>query len=57
MISRRDPKPRRATGERPGANPFTNDFKEILLIGPLGFAEQENRFSGKRGLVIAKDQA
>jgi len=42
--------PKACNGGTARANPFTNDFKEILLIGPLGLPSRENRFSGKRGL-------
>jgi hypothetical protein len=36
---------------------MTNTHTEILLIGPLVFAELEDRSSGKKALVIANEPA
>ena len=36
---------------------MTNNYKQILLIGPIVFAELEDRISGKTALVIANEPA
>ena len=36
---------------------MTNNYNQILLIGPIVFAELEDRISGKTALVIANEPA